>query len=45
MFALVVENLFFLWRTPYKKLADLHPKQGNLFHRKKFEGVYKYTTK
>jgi hypothetical protein len=28
-------------RTPCKKLADLHPRQGNLLQRNNFSAVYK----
>jgi hypothetical protein len=37
MFALVLQ-IFFRERTPCKKLADLHPRQGNLLQKKIFQG-------
>jgi hypothetical protein len=41
MFALILYINVFGERTPLKKLADLHPRQGNLLQRNKFLGVYK----
>jgi hypothetical protein len=46
MFVLVQQT--FLAKKPYKKSADLHPKQGNLPQRNTFTGLNKtspYNTK
>jgi hypothetical protein len=39
MYAMVLQN--FWGKKPWKKLADLHPRQSNLFQRSNFSGVYK----
>jgi hypothetical protein len=41
MLAQVFRAQVFGERTPCKKLADLHPRQGNLLQRKNFSAAYK----
>jgi hypothetical protein len=42
-FALVLQNFFLVKKTPCKKLAHLHPNQGNLLRRNNFIGILKTT--
>jgi hypothetical protein len=39
--SMLAQALQFFWeRTPGKKVADLHPRQGNILQRNNFSGVY-----